>query len=389
MTRPHLSRVIGFGALLLGQLAIVGVTLATEGVILGAALEAVEIVLLGAIVLAGRYRRVSGALRVETERTIVLRERARLAEQMHDGLGQQLALIALRASALQTAVPERERSAAEAIRLEAQIAVERLHQALDLLHASDPDPAEEIQQAFSRSRAAGGTITDRGFELLASLDPAVQSAVAAVVREALTNAIRHAPGTPITAGLRRDGKTATLTVQNPLPVSAAAGPPSSRVGAGLQEMRRRVESLGGDLVVAGEQDFSILATLPLRPRRIARAGAPHRRSAPLLLVRDLIAGAAAAFLLATACYTATSTGTVLEPAAFAGLRPGMSAERAARLLPPRQAVVRVARVAPPPTQWRCSQYSDGNAPFAIASFQVCIADGRIASVTDLRKQPWR
>lgn len=389
MTRLRLSRVAVIAALLLGQLTVIGVALATESVVLAAALECIELILIGSIVLVARFRAVSRALRTETERAIALRERARLVSQLHDGLGHQLAVIALRASALQTAVPESARAAAEAIRAEAHTAVERLHQALDLLHAPDSDAADEIRNMFSRSRAAGASIADHSFELLPSLDTAVQSVVVATVREALTNALRHAPAAPITASLALDRGTVTITVQNPIPAGADQDRRPSRTGVGLRDMSGRIEGLGGHLDVESDQNFSIQATLPARPRRSATVAAPRRRSAALLLARDMSVAAAAALLLAAGCYIVTSSGTVLEPAAFARLHPGMADEQAAYLLPPRQAVIRLARTTPQPTSWRCRQYSDGNAPFAIASFQVCTDDGRITSVTDLRKQPWR
>lgn len=387
MSVPH-SRAVAFAVLLLGQLSILGLVLATESVVLGVFLESIELILIGCVVLAVRYRSVSRALRVETERAIALRERSRLTAELHDGLGHQLAVIALRASALQTAVPPEARSAAEAIRMEAEVAVERLHQALDLLHAADSTPVDELREVLARSRAAGTTITDHGFDVLTSLAPPVQTVVVAVVREALTNAIRHQPGAAVTADLQLVRRRVTVTVRNPLPVGTGSDRPS-RTGTGMREMQARVEALGGELVVTADETFALRVTLPADPRPSASADGQRRRPASLLLLRDLAVGAAAALLIGTGSYLATSTGTVLEAAEFASLHPGMPAARAARVLPPRQAAIRLARVEATPATWRCGQYSDGNAPFAIASFEVCTAQGRITAVTDLRKRPWR
>ncbi|MEU2515308.1 histidine kinase [Streptomyces syringium] len=106
--------------------------------------------------LTGRYRRQyrelvaagwSRAAQLEREQEIVadrarLRERARIARDMHDSLGHELSLIALRAGALQVApglAPDH-RTAAADLREAAAAATDRLHDIIGVLRDPEPGP---------------------------------------------------------------------------------------------------------------------------------------------------------------------------------------------------------------------------------------------------------
>ncbi|MGI5529568.1 histidine kinase [Streptomyces syringium] len=106
--------------------------------------------------LTGRYRRQyrelvaagwSRAAQLEREQEIVadrarLRERARIARDMHDSLGHELSLIALRAGALQVApgLDPAHRTAAADLREAAAAATDRLHEIIGVLRDPEPGP---------------------------------------------------------------------------------------------------------------------------------------------------------------------------------------------------------------------------------------------------------
>ncbi|MEE6263589.1 sensor histidine kinase [Plantactinospora sonchi] len=129
--------------------------------------------------LLGRYRRQHQALvlagweqaellereqRGVAER-IRMRERARIAQDIHDSLGHDLSLIALRAGALELAadLDERHRRAAGEVRTSVTLATERLRQVIGVLR-EDAEPAptrpvgEGIAELVERSRAAGMSV---------------------------------------------------------------------------------------------------------------------------------------------------------------------------------------------------------------------------------------
>ncbi|MEU0685015.1 histidine kinase, partial [Streptomyces albogriseolus] len=92
-----------------------------------------------------------------------LRERARIAQDMHDSLGHELSLLALRAGVLQVApdLPERHRAAAADLRAAAADATDRLHRIIGVLRedADEPLPlapaGETVGQLVARAAESG------------------------------------------------------------------------------------------------------------------------------------------------------------------------------------------------------------------------------------------
>ncbi|MQM26257.1 sensor histidine kinase [Glycomyces albidus] len=246
----------------------------------------------------GRYRRQQVDLylaekeraeRLERERELVAehvqaQERARIAADLHDSVGHDLALIALRAGALELApgLPERSREAAAALRVNAVEATDRLRQALGLLRdeAAPTMPFDErVRDLVERSAAAG---LDVRLEAEAPpLGGLVDRAVYRIVQEALTNAAKHAPGATVAVRVERAGDAVRVAVSNAAAPEAdglgpAAGPPgpagrprpgagAAGPGSGLAGLAERVRLLGGDFT-AGPRDggFAVEAEIPLR-----------------------------------------------------------------------------------------------------------------------------
>ncbi|MEU4408156.1 histidine kinase [Streptosporangium sp. NPDC023963] len=209
---------------------------------------------------------------------VTLRERARIAEDMHDSLGHELALIALRAGALELAadMTPRNREAAAQLRASAVTATDRLRHTLGVLRetggVSTEPPDESIEALVDRARGAGMTVTlDRAGEW-APLPPLADRAAHRVVRESLTNAARHAPGADVLVRVERAGDAVTVTVSNstaravPVPGSApkpSPAPVPASAGSGIAGLRERVRLLGGTLR-AGPHDggFTVTARFP-------------------------------------------------------------------------------------------------------------------------------
>ncbi|MET8053513.1 histidine kinase [Streptosporangium sp. NPDC005286] len=233
--------------------------------------------------LAGRFRRQQAELvkagqervaRLQREQELIaervtLRERARIAADMHDSLGHELALIALRAGALELAagMTEPNREAAAQLRASAVTATDRLRHTLGVLREGGSIPAEppdeSIETLVDRARGAGMAVAFRQTGERALLPPPTDRAAHRVVQESLTNAARHAPGADVLVLLERIHETVTVTVRN----SAAPGTPTPAVGgSGITGMRERVRLLGGTLSAGPHDDgFTVTARFPARP----------------------------------------------------------------------------------------------------------------------------
>ncbi|MEV4008415.1 histidine kinase, partial [Actinomadura sp. NPDC049753] len=219
----------------------------------------VWLVLLGVLPwLVGRYWRQYQELlragweraeRLEHQQRIIaererLRERARIAQDMHDSLGHELALIAVRAGALEVApgLQDRHRAAAAELRTGAADATDHLREIIGLLrddaaedpaaedpHAAADSPAtplrparESIPDLVDRARASGVPVRLTG-DAPAGLGPMAALTAHRVVQEAITNAAKHAPGAAVTVALARNGAGGTtVTVANDPPPD---GPP--------------------------------------------------------------------------------------------------------------------------------------------------------------------
>jgi signal transduction histidine kinase len=244
--------------------------------------------------LAGRYARQHAELvrtgwelaeRLEREQELVgdrvrLRERSRIAGDMHDSLGHELSLIALRAAALQVApdVGAQGRQAAGELRQAAAAATERLREVIGVLRDDSERapvlPAGDTVQSLVERAATSGmavALVDHlgavGSDRTQTLPPMADRAVYRVVQEALTNATKHAPEAPVAVTLRREGAQAVVTVVNEAPPAAphpgaSSGPGSE--GYGLVSLDERVRQAGGTLRVQPvDGGFAVTARLPL------------------------------------------------------------------------------------------------------------------------------
>ncbi|MFI7607516.1 sensor histidine kinase [Micromonospora sp. NPDC049366] len=361
--------------------------------------------------LAEAGRRHAAAL-VREERGVAerirLRERARIAQEMHDSLGHDLSLIALRAAALEVAtdLDPPHRAAAGELRASVGAATERLHEIIGLLReASGPNPTrpcdEGIDGLVEGAREAGMTVRLQVTPCAAELPTLAGRAAHRVVREALTNAARYAPGAPVDVRLARSGDRVEVAVVNAPPTAAPLpGPPSH--GSGLLALAERVRLAGGTLD-AGPRDgggFAVRARLPLTatpdggrpvdepeqpapvrdpaavPERPAdaerRLRAARRRVRRSLLVA-LGAPAGLGLVLSLVYYPMATAGTVLDRETFEGLRVGAARAELAGL--PRRQLDRPAGV----DRAGCEYYTDGNFPLAQPTWRLCFVAGRLTS----------
>ncbi|MEV0677854.1 histidine kinase [Actinosynnema sp. NPDC050436] len=194
-----------------------------------------------------------------------LRERTLIAHDMHDTLGHELSLLALRAGALELArdLPEHHRAAAAELRAAAGRATENLAGIVTVLRADDPPPLHpataDVEDLVTRAAEAGLPVT------LDWTGPRPLPATTAhtahrVVREALTNAAKHAPGAPVRITVTTGADGTVVTVANPVAPTTRRAPGA---GSGLTALRERVRLAGGTIRFDRTGGtFELVAALP-------------------------------------------------------------------------------------------------------------------------------
>ncbi|MFD9489516.1 sensor histidine kinase [Streptomyces sp. NPDC059991] len=192
-------------------------------------------------------------------RLAVAEERLRFGRDMHDVLGRNLAVIALK-SELAVQLAERGRPEAVAQMIEVQrIARESQREVREVVRGyREADLAVELDGARGVLEAAGIDCAVTG--AADGLPAGVQSALGWVVREATTNVLRHGNARRCAIRLAADGPAVTLVVENDgVPDRAPAAP-----GSGLAGLRERLAPMGGTLEAArtGER-FLLTVTVPL------------------------------------------------------------------------------------------------------------------------------
>ncbi|GHH28268.1 sensor histidine kinase [Lentzea cavernae] len=278
--------------------------------------------------LLGRYLRLRAELSAAGLDQAALRERTRIARDMHDSLGHEWGLVALRAAALEVApdLPERHRLAAGELRAGVAAATERLQEIIGVL--GPRDERTDVGALVERAAAAGMDVswTPAG----PSPEP-VERAVHRIVREGLTNAAKHAPGAPVSVRVERSYDTTTVTVAN----GQMAARPGPGGGTGLAGLADHVRSLGGTLTAEPRDDgFALVAELP-HDARPAPAGPPARRRLAGVARTPLLAGTAVA-VLTMALYATVGAGNSLDPEVFEKIVPGAPQADVEAVLPPFQ-----------------------------------------------------
>ncbi|MFZ4152515.1 sensor histidine kinase [Streptomyces pseudogriseolus] len=198
-------------------------------------------------------------------RLAVAEERLRFGRDLHDVMGRNLAVIALK-SELAVQLARRERPEAVEQMIEVQrIAQESQREVREVVRGyRRADLEAELHGARGVLRAAG-IDCEIGGET-GGLPAEVQSALGWVVREATTNVLRHGDAKKCTVTVRRPKGRVVLTVRND---GAAAPHGSPRTGGtGLAGLRERLSAVGGTLDAGEARDgeFRLVAEVPLTAR---------------------------------------------------------------------------------------------------------------------------
>lgn len=218
-----------------------------------------------------RLSELRGELDDAQQKHLVLSERNRIAQDLHDRAAQTNFLLALKLDRLMSDLAPEDPLRPELERLRA-LAVQAAAQTREAIYAlRAPELAEGglqggLRRLLRAAEADGFTARLTVTGTPRPLPPEVEDALFKVGQEALTNARKHSRGTAIIVALRFEPEMVTLVVQDN-GVGIAKGAEIERPERfGVRGMRERVSALGGELclVPGDEGGLLVRATIPLK-----------------------------------------------------------------------------------------------------------------------------
>ncbi len=263
----------------------------TTAVVVGAALRGRQVARTELVVQ-------EGITTEERARRALLEERNRIARELHDVVAHHMSVISIQAQV----APHLAENPSDAlkenltgIRTNAVEALTELRRVLGVLRSEEapaygtpeyagdgtaphaPQPTlDRLDELVGNVRAAGVTVTTDVTGRRRPLSPGVELSAFRIVQEALSNAMRHAPGARVAVAIAYRTGALTVRVTNTAPDRPAAASPGA--GHGLLGMRERTAMLGGELATGPTPDggYEVTAVLPTG----APAPAPDPASTP-------------------------------------------------------------------------------------------------------------
>ncbi|WP_234327711.1 sensor histidine kinase [Streptomyces sp. NRRL F-2664] len=229
----------------------------------------------------------------ERARRTLLEERSRIARELHDVVAHHMSVISIQAQVAPHLVDDPSEELKEnlaGIRENALEALTELRRVLGVLRSEQPgDPAApqhpqptlaELDGLVDNVRGAGLEVTTEVAGIRRPLAPGVELTAYRIVQEALSNCLRHAPGSQVEVGVAYGPRELHLCVANSAPTRPA--PPSQGTGHGLLGMRERAGMLGGELAAGPRPDggYEVSAVLPIHPQKPPAGQDPGPRPGP-------------------------------------------------------------------------------------------------------------
>jgi two-component system, NarL family, sensor histidine kinase DesK len=174
----------------------------------------------------------------EIEHLAKVAERERIARDLHDVLGHTLTLISVKSTLAGKLLDKDLVKAKSEIADIEKVSREAMAEIRNTLRGySSYKLSEELQRAQSALESAGVAVNTDSIEV--PLTPAQESVAALIMREAVTNVVRHAQAQHCSLRVARNDGTCVLEIQD----DGCGG--FANEGNGLRGMRERVEALGG------------------------------------------------------------------------------------------------------------------------------------------------
>lgn len=210
----------------------------------------------------------------EQARRELVEERTLIARELHDVVAHSMSLIQVQASTARYRLPDLPDDVAsefDGIAATARTSLGEMRRILGVLrtedHAAELAPQrgiDHIGALVETTRRAGADVALSG-RVEGDVDVSAQIALYRITQEALSNAVRHAPGAAISVALASTEECVSAWIANT--TSSEPVPQTSGGGHGLRGMSERAELLGGSVQAGPDAagGWVVSARLPRHP----------------------------------------------------------------------------------------------------------------------------
>ncbi len=195
-----------------------------------------------------------------------IRDRARLAREMHDVVSHQVSLIAMQAGALRVAsVDQNAKQVAGTIRTLSTRTLDELRQLVSVLRTTsgDDSPQPGVEELGQLVAGAGMPVT---LTVLGTtpMPASISGAAYRTVQEALTNIRKYANGSVVTVRVDLNDDALRVEVRNGPPPAQQGGGGLPSGGHGLMGLKERANLLNGEFEAGATEDggFVVRVEIP-------------------------------------------------------------------------------------------------------------------------------
>lgn len=185
-----------------------------------------------------------------------LNERNRIAREIHDNVGHLLSSAILQSGALLTINRD------EKVEASLRTLKDTLNQAMNSIRTSVHQLYDESLDLQAQIMDITGRFTfcelTCDYQINTSPDKKIKYAFISVVKEALSNIIRHSNATQVSIVLREHPALYQLVIRD----NGTAGSSRTDEGMGLRNMTERVEALSGNINILTHNGFEIFISIP-------------------------------------------------------------------------------------------------------------------------------
>lgn len=190
-------------------------------------------------------------------RLATLRERNRIAREIHDNVGHMLTRSLLQSGALIVINKDEQlREPLESLRSTLDSAMTSIRQSVHDLHDDSVDLRKIIEDSIKPVQERFTVRFD--YDMQDDVPAKIKLCIAGIVKEALSNAVRHSNGDRIMISVREHPAFYQLCIED-----NGSSESISETGIGLENMRERAENAGGTISFTPSADgFRIFSSIP-------------------------------------------------------------------------------------------------------------------------------